>query len=63
MEKLNCIQKEFQIFNRLLININGRTIALNILNIKEKEICLANTSKTNWYCEKQIILLMISNKK
>ena len=45
MEKLNCIQKECQILNRLFININGRTIALNILYIKEKEICPANTSK------------------
>ena len=63
MEKLNCIQKECQILNRLFININGRTIALNILYIKEKEICPANTSKPNWYCEKQTILLMISNKR
>ena len=39
---------------------NNPTVALNILYIKEKEICPAYISKIN--CEKQIILLMIPNK-
>ena len=36
---------------------------LLIFCIKEKEICPANISKINSNCEKQIILLMIPNKK
>ena len=39
------------------------TIALNILYIKGKEICPAYISKINSNCEKQIILLMISNEE
>ena len=39
------------------------TIAPNILYIKEKEICPAYISKINSNCGKQIILLMIPNKK
>ena len=39
------------------------TIALNILYIKEKEICPTYISKINSNCEKQIILLMIPNEK
>ena len=39
------------------------TTALNILYIKEKEICLAYVSKINSNIEKQIILLMIPNKE
>ena len=35
---------------------NNPTIALNILCIKEKEICPAYISKINSNCEKQIIL-------
>ena len=42
---------------------NNSTIALNILYIKEKEICLAYISKINLNCEKQIILLMIPNEE
>ena len=38
------------------------TIALNIPNIKEKEICPAHISKINPNCEKQIIILMILKK-
>ena len=38
-------------------------IALNILCIKEMEICSAYVSKTNLNCEKQIILLMIPNEE
>ena len=38
---------------------NNPTIALNILCIKEKEICQAYISKINSNCEKQIILLII----
>ena len=39
------------------------TVALNILYIKEKEICLAYISKINSNCEKQIILLIIPNEE
>ena len=42
---------------------NNPTISLNILYIKEKEICPAYISKINSNCEKQIILLMIPNKE
>ena len=41
---------------------NNLTIALNILYIKEKEICPAYISKINSNCEKQIILSMILNE-
>ena len=40
---------------------NNSTIALNILYIKEKEICRTYISKTNSYCKKEIILLMFPN--
>ena len=39
------------------------TIALNILFVKEKEICPACISKITSNCEKQIILLMIPNEE
>ena len=42
---------------------NNSTIALNILYIKEKDICRAYVSKNDWNCEKQIILLITSNKE
>ena len=42
---------------------NNPTIALNILYVKEKEICPAYISKFNSNCEKQIILLMIPNEE
>ena len=42
---------------------NNPAIALNILYIKEKEICPADILKINSNCEKQIILLMIPNKE
>ena len=42
---------------------NNPTIALNILYTKEKERCPAYISKNNSNFEKQIILLMISNKE
>ena len=41
---------------------NNPTIPLNILYIKEKEICPVYISKINSNCEKQIILLVIPNK-
>ena len=41
---------------------NDPVIALNILYIKEKEICAGYISKINLNCEKQIILLMIPNE-
>ena len=41
---------------------NNLTIALNILNIKEKEICPAYISNIDSNCEKQIILLKIPNE-
>ena len=41
---------------------NNLTITLNILYIKEKEICSAYISKINSNCERQIILLMIPNE-
>ena len=40
---------------------NNLTITLNVLYIKEKEICPAYISKINSNCEKQIILLIIPN--
>ena len=42
---------------------NNPTIALNILYIKEKEICPAYISKINSNCKKKIILLMIPNEE
>ena len=42
---------------------NNLTIALNILYIKKKEILPAYISKHNSTREKQIILLMITNKE
>ena len=42
---------------------NNPTIALNVLNTKEKEKCPAYISKINSDCEKQIILLMILNEE
>ena len=42
---------------------NNPTIALNILYIKENEICPAYISKHNSICEKQIILFMVSNEE
>ena len=42
---------------------NNSAIALNVLYIKEMEICPAYVSKINWDCEKQIILLMIPNEE
>ena len=42
---------------------NNSTIALNILYIKEKDICRAYVSKNDWNCEKQIILLITSNEE
>ena len=40
---------------------NNPTVALNFSYIKEMEICPAYISKINSDCEKQIILLLISN--
>ena len=40
---------------------NNVTIALNVLYAKNEKIYLAFLSKNNSYCEKQAILLMISN--
>ena len=42
---------------------NNPTITLNILYIKEKQICPAYNLKINSSCEKQIILLMIPNEE
>ena len=42
---------------------NNPAIALNILYIKEKEICPAYILKINSNFEKQIVLLMIMNKE
>ena len=42
---------------------NNLTMALNILYIKEKEICPAYISIINLNGEKQIIVLMILNKE
>ena len=41
---------------------NNPTITLNILYIKEIEICPAYISNINSNCEKQILLLMIPNE-
>ena len=42
---------------------NNLIIAVNILYIKEKEICPVYLSKTDLNCEKQLILLMVPNKE
>ena len=42
---------------------NNPIISLNILHVKEKEMCPAYISKTNSNCEHQIILLMIPGKE
>ena len=42
---------------------NNQTITLNMLYIKEKEICPGYISKINLNCEKQTILLMIPNEE
>ena len=42
---------------------NNSTIALNVFCIKEVEICPVYISKINSDCEKETILLMISNKE
>ena len=42
---------------------NNSAIALNILYIKEKDICPAYISKNDWNCGKQIILLITSNEE
>ena len=39
------------------------TIALNALCAKKEEICPAYVSKHNWNSEKQVILLIISNRE
>ena len=41
----------------------NKKIALNVLYIKEMEMCPAYISKLNSNCEKQIILLMILNEE
>ena len=41
---------------------NNLTIALNILNIKEKEICPTYILNIDSNCEKKIILLKIPNE-
>ena len=50
-----------KINNGKTIGKNSSTVALNVLYIKEKEICPAYVSKINSNCKKQIILLMIPN--
>ena len=42
---------------------NNPIFALNILYIKEEEICQAYISKINLNCYKKIIFLMIPNKE
>ena len=42
---------------------NNPAIVLNILYILKKEICQTYISNINLNCEKQIILLMISNEE
>ena len=47
-----------------LFRKNNAAIALNILYIKEKEVCPVYDSKINSNCKKKkIILLMIPNKE
>ena len=57
---INCPSK---IDDQKMFEKNNPTIALNILFIKEKEICPAYISKIDSNCEKQIILLMIPNEE
>ena len=42
---------------------NNLIIALNILQIKEKEMCPVYISKNNSNCQKQTILLMIPSEE
>ena len=57
---VNCSSKieDWKTFEK-----NNPTTTLNILYIKEKEICPTYISKINSICEKQIIILMIPNKE
>ena len=52
-----------KIHDWIMFEKNNLPIALNILYIKEKQICPANISKINLNCEKQIILSMIPNEE
>ena len=58
---------KFSIKNRSLKNVPNilymATMGLNILYIKEKEICPTYISKINSNCEKEIILLMVSSEE
>ena len=45
------------------INVKKNNLVLNILYIKEMEICPVYVSKINSNCEKQKIFLMIPNKE
>ena len=42
---------------------NNVTIALNVLYAKKEKIYPAYVSKNKWNCEKQVLLLMIPNRK
>ena len=57
---INCPSKidDWKTFEK-----SNLTIALNILYIKDKEICPAYILKINLNCEKQIILLMIPKEE
>ena len=46
-----------------MLEKNNLIIVLNILYVKEKEICLAYISKINLNCKKHRILLMIQNEE
>ena len=58
---------KFSIKNRSLKNVPNilymATMGLNILYIKEKEICPTYISKINSNYEKEIILLMVSSEE
>ena len=49
--------------NTKTLEKNNLTIPLSILDLKEKEIRTACSSKINSDCENQIFLLMIPNKQ
>ena len=65
INKYNCngIKCPQKIDDWKTLKKNNPKIAPNVLYIKETEICPAYISKINSNFEKQIILLMISNKE
>ena len=61
--KWKVINYSSKTVNRKSFEKNNRSIGLNILYMKEKEIFLACISKISLNCRKQIILLTIPNEE